>query len=312
MKSFRDIYPHGKDGSTLCASILGPSGYLLKLGITEFNSAYGSQDIWIYAFNKVGAATLITGLSGIGVSGKVSMILLANTPQLLLSITYFMYNALLTRMLIAAEYDNYAFRRKYLRVSWPQGSQRSTYYLSLPYRYSIPFLSSSAILHWFVSQSIFFVEIIPYDLNGIERGYDVVCCGYSPVAIIFAIALGSVLASTAVLLGFRRFKSRMPLAIECSVAISAMCHPLSGNDHALGPVKWGELFGRSICDEIDLSASTANLELCGNQPIVECHAKGQIPSNTHTERPATSESSFFHCSFTSEDVSDPSISRLYI
>lgn len=214
-------------------------------------------------------------------------------------------------MLVAVEYESYAVGRKYLRVSWPQGDQRSTYYLSLPYRYSVPLLSASALLHWLVSQSIFFVGIIRHDLNGAKSG-DIMCCGYSPVAIIFAIILGSVLVLASILLGFRRFNSNMPLAIECSAAISAMCHPLTGNDHALSPVKWGELPRRPVRDETNPSAITTGSAPCGCRPIAGNHTDGQAASDAHTQQFATSESSFFHCSFTSGEVNDPSASRLYI
>lgn len=156
----------------------------------------------------------MSGIDWFGKAGGVlSMVLLANAPQLLISIAYFMYNALLTCMLIAVEYDDYAIERKHLRVSWPRGDQRSTYYLSLPYRYSIPLLVASALLHWLVSQSIFFVEIVPFDLHGVQSAGEVVSCGYSPVAIIFAIVVGSALVLAAVFLGLRRFRSRLPLAV---------------------------------------------------------------------------------------------------
>lgn len=56
----------------------------------------------------------------------------------------------------------YYLRKKPLRVTAPQGQQRSTYYLHLPYRYSVPLIVTSALLHWLVSQSIFLVRIDEY------------------------------------------------------------------------------------------------------------------------------------------------------
>lgn len=94
--------------------------------------------------------------------------------------------------------------------------------------------------------------------------------------------------------------------------ISATCHPLTEGDHALNPVQWGELPGSSIYDKIDSSRSTVDLEPRGDGPIVGNDAERQLLSNVHMDRPATSGSFFFHCSFTSEDVNEPSTSRLYM
>lgn len=66
------------------------------------------------------------------------LIIISNTPQILLSMAYFFYNRNLTKMILASEYDNLATSYKPLRVSCPAGAQRSTYYLTLPYRYIIP------------------------------------------------------------------------------------------------------------------------------------------------------------------------------
>jgi hypothetical protein len=46
-------------------------------------------------------------------------------------------------MHLAAEYDGFSVNRKALQVSWLKESQRSTYYLALPYRYSVPFTIAS-------------------------------------------------------------------------------------------------------------------------------------------------------------------------
>ncbi|KAL4785975.1 hypothetical protein BJX76DRAFT_355568 [Aspergillus varians] len=229
---------------TLFICILIPAIILLRLGIIDYNGAYGSQSIWASGLGEVTSATILIGMNTpASADGIFSMILLANTPQLLITFTYFTLNALLTIMLGAVEYNNYGLQRKPLRVSWPRGAQRSTYYLSLPYRYSFPLLIASAVLHWLVSQSFFFVQIVPFDIDGVpEAGKEVVTCGYSPVAIIFATVVGVSLLVGSMLLGLRRFKSDMPLGAQCSAVVSAACHPkiVSGDDenHALGLWKW--------------------------------------------------------------------------
>jgi hypothetical protein len=136
--------------------MLIPSVIVLRLGILNYNKASKSNNLWDSGLGDASTGTTLAGLSIPGTaSGIFSMIFLANVPQILVSLTYFFYNGLLTCMLSAVEYDNYATDQKPLRVSWPRGAQRSTYYLSLPYRYSVPLLVVSAVLHWLVSQSLF-------------------------------------------------------------------------------------------------------------------------------------------------------------
>jgi hypothetical protein len=156
--------------------------------------------------------------------------LLANTPQLLLSYTYFAYNGLFTVMLATNEYLSFAKRRRGLRVTTPKpgSEQRSRYYLHLPYRYSIPILGGSALLHWLVSQSIFLLRVVIYDTKGIiddEAGLSAV--GYSPLAIIISASVGFLFVIAVVVLGFaRRFDGSMPLPGGCSAVVAAACQPL--------------------------------------------------------------------------------------
>jgi hypothetical protein len=76
-----------------------------------------------------------------------------NLPQLGLSIAYFSFNGLFTRMISEREWANFSISFRPLRVSRPRGSQKSTYRLQLPYRWSIPLIIVSGTLHWLVSNA---------------------------------------------------------------------------------------------------------------------------------------------------------------
>lgn len=76
------------------------------------------------------------------------MLLLSNAPQILLILGYILYNRVLTGMALAAENNSFAPSHKPLRLTWLKGTQRSTYFLTIPYCYSIPILVASAISHW--------------------------------------------------------------------------------------------------------------------------------------------------------------------
>lgn len=82
-------------------------------------------------------------------------LLLVNAPQLLLSFCYFSFNAFFTRLQVEKEWNSFALFHKPLRVSCPVGEQISSYRLQLPYKYSIPLLIISAIMHWTLSNAIF-------------------------------------------------------------------------------------------------------------------------------------------------------------
>jgi hypothetical protein len=85
----------------------------------------------------------------------VATVMLANTPQLILSCAYVAYNALYTRMLTESEWQSFSMGYRPLRVTNPQGKQWSTFRLQLLYRYSIPLLVTSIFLHWVTSIAIF-------------------------------------------------------------------------------------------------------------------------------------------------------------
>lgn len=165
------------------------------------------------------------------------------------------YNALYTCQLVAHEWSQFSQHKKRLRVTSPGQGQVSTYYLSLPYSYSVPLLIISVLLHWLFSRSIFLTNIKFLDYEGlpagamkwnshevIERGYmDITQTGYSPIAVIASIVVSSIVVLVGLLNGFRRYDAGIPLAGTCSAAISAACHPDSGEvpDAAFEPVQWG-------------------------------------------------------------------------
>jgi hypothetical protein len=101
--------------------------------------------------------------------GFLSIVFFANMWQLLLSLLYMCINALLTCFSVEAEWQSYAVERKNLRVSSPIGQQRSTYFLSLPWRYGLPLMATFTILHWTLSQSIFLTVVSVYKPKGFDE-----------------------------------------------------------------------------------------------------------------------------------------------
>ncbi|PTD06335.1 hypothetical protein FCULG_00011779 [Fusarium culmorum] len=175
-------------------------------------------------------------------TGKIiDFVLMANLPQLLLSITYFIYNNMFTYLCTEKEWNSHSGAFKPLRVSQPKGQQRSTYRLQLPYRYSIPLMIVSTSMHWFVSKAIyvFVAEGGYYELGqlaatsstlstddlGTGLSKDAyVDVGYSTPTILVLLIATIILPVVPTLLRHRKVKTSMTLSGASSAVISAACH----------------------------------------------------------------------------------------
>jgi hypothetical protein len=174
-----------------------------------------------------------------------SMSVLANAPQLILSLIYITYSGLMTSMFLADDWARMASTPQYLMVGSPVGRQRGTWLLGLPGVYGWASLGLQALMHWLVSQSIFAVSIDIYSWDGkLDPAIKVSNCGYSPLAMVAAAVAGLVLLVSAYAMGMRKFKpGAPPVAGTCSSAISAACHlPVgvgSGEKMVFEAAKWG-------------------------------------------------------------------------
>ncbi|KAL8903197.1 MAG: hypothetical protein Q9207_004090 [Kuettlingeria erythrocarpa] len=179
-------------------------------------------------------------------------VVIANIPQIILSYVYILFNSLYTCMLAGHEWTQFAKHRKTLRVTSPVGAQRSTFWLQLPYRYSLPLVTCSSLLAWLASQSLFLVKIEVLEHDGpsgprvVRPDKSVLSCGFCPGAIILAIMVGTLIMLGAVVLGLRQYISDMPLASTNSAAISAACQRGPDDpDASLLPLKWGVVSKRN-------------------------------------------------------------------
>lgn len=168
-------------------------------------------------------------------------VLLANTPQIIFSGLYLIYNSLYTSMLMEQEWQAFAHRRKPLRVSKPIEGQRSTYFLELPYKYSVPLMATCGLMHWLISQAIFLAHVVSYGVDGSRNpDDDILTCGYSPIGIIFSIVAGKTMVALLGLMSMRRYIPGLPLAKSRSSVISTVCKRLPADTSASSSrIKWG-------------------------------------------------------------------------
>ncbi|KAK8085184.1 hypothetical protein PG997_006455 [Apiospora hydei] len=164
----------------------------------------------------------------------IGTLLFANMPQLILSYCYLTINRLYTQLQVEQEWNSYAQSFKPLRVSYPIGEQISTYRLQLPYRYSVPLIAMSTIMHWLFSNSLF-LSIIEGD-TGLEDSFGgdkssigvsenaAVTVGVSAMAMMIALVVSSVFAISLLFFRCRRLKTSMIRGGTNSLVLSAACH----------------------------------------------------------------------------------------
>lgn len=239
--------------------LLGVSIFLLQYGVYWYKTGSNNKSgIYTSGFGSIDPRAFISwSLPTTGSAGLISNVVVANIPQLLLSFLYLNYNGLMTVMSLARESSRYGIRRNGLRVSaTPRGAQRSTYFLQLPYRFSVPIIIVTGMLHWLISQSIFLVSIEAMMLLGpqesirggtqlwdTEAPRSLMTCGYSPPAILASIVVASILLIGIISMGFVKLPSSMPVAASCSAAIAAACHaPIDEieDNNAEKAVMWGD------------------------------------------------------------------------
>jgi hypothetical protein len=263
-----------------CIATLAVVAALLALGATT-QRGYGI-DTSLDALIRAGLATVqpygttLTTLLNVTFNRSLrfwAAVLIANAPQLLLSILYLFLNGLLAAMHAAYEWSSYISERKTLRLSSPHGIQRGTYFLTIPYRFALPLQLFSAALHWLISQSLFVIDVGGLTYKGARYGtgsqaqYDpngkmsTTMIGYSLLGITCALTVGSTLVVWIVWTGSFKMESErvqaidgelgsdqgllhMPMVSTCSAAISAACHP-PPEDNAADqlPIIWGRIPG---------------------------------------------------------------------
>jgi hypothetical protein len=192
--------------------------------------------------------------------------IIINMPQLLFSMLYFLYNGIITMMHTSHEWAAFTTKRKALRVSKPRGEQRSTYWLQLPWSYSVPLIVASGSLHWLLGRSTYMVKLDVYGYSGNrEADKDISACGYSPLTILILIILLGIMALALVVLAMRRLESGATLVAINSLAIAAACHPDPREvDIATKPLMWGVVKEATLAEPGHCSFSSNEV-----QPLIE-------------------------------------------
>ncbi|KAL9089010.1 MAG: hypothetical protein Q9159_002813 [Coniocarpon cinnabarinum] len=170
--------------------------------------------------------------------GLFSAIFSANVIQLAVSNAYLFINNIFTCALVSQELSDYATESKMMRVTRPRGPQRSTYWLQLPYKWSLPLMAMMTLLHWLISEALFMVDVQVFDPDGRKIPPNSDSSDGS-----FYVVEGGLIISFVYAYGFRKFTAGVPVFSSCSIAISAGCHMSTQeyDDAIFRPLKYGVL-----------------------------------------------------------------------
>lgn len=193
----------------------------------------------------------------------LQVLLVTNIPQIVFSFCYLAVNALFTQLQVEQEWNSYAQSYKPLRVSYPTGDQTSTYRLQLPYRYSVPLMAASILMHWLISNCLYIIILeggkcsdqVEMEAKSINRtktcspafvnatlDHDfrttiaslqpylgvskdaAVAIGFSSQSITITFICGCIIALSPLPFRYQKLKSHMVLGGTNSLVISAACH----------------------------------------------------------------------------------------
>jgi hypothetical protein len=181
-------------------------------------------------------------------AARVGHVIFANSFQVMVSFLYLFYNNIITCQVVADEMIRFMEVKKALRVSTPRNLiQRSSYFLSLPFKYSVPQMVAFILLHWLVSQSVFTVQTSVYGAGPDgqrSNSMDASRVGFSSIGILFSTCVGGMLIMALIGNSFRRYGHVVPKSFPRmatnSAGIWANCHrPLLDEDAHLYPLRLG-------------------------------------------------------------------------
>ncbi|KAF7536886.1 hypothetical protein G7054_g4182 [Neopestalotiopsis clavispora] len=228
-------------------------------------------------------------------SSFLTNILVANSPQLLMSFVYLFLNNIITRQAATNELEHFLREdgKKPLRVSSPIGMQRSSYFLALPFKYSIPVLGMTMLLHWLISQSLFLVQASTFasGSEGIRvSSWDSSARGFTPLGGILSLSVAMIVFISLIINSIARSYRDIPPEFErmgCnSSAIRLLCLRPDGDDDAhLFPISLGMVQDDRISDHkckgrmafsTDIQiVQIADLDDSGQYSIPRTSARGQ-------------------------------------
>jgi hypothetical protein len=170
------------------------------------------------------------------------LVIIANCPQLWLSLGYLLWNNQITRIWMEREWRSYYRHAHKPRVSYDKPKDevgtRDTRWLQLPYWLTGLLMSLNTIMHWIVSQTLFVVEIL-----GNAQTRPNFYLNFSPLAIFCIGAVATILILGMTIYYFIPIRTWMPLMAGSGLVVFESCVRLEARLPAKG-VMWGDVSTR--------------------------------------------------------------------
>lgn len=128
-------------------------------------------------------------------------------------------------MLASHEFMQYVMQRQPLRVRSPASARLSTYWLALPFKYTMPLMILSPLLYWAASQAIFVVllDVVGLDCK-VDLDSSISTMECSSDTTVLAMILSTAIFVSGTVLAFRDYPAGKTLASSSYIAITAAYH----------------------------------------------------------------------------------------
>jgi hypothetical protein len=188
-------------------------------------------------------------------------VIIANLPQLWLSIGYLLWNNQISRIWLEREWRGFYNKRKLPRVSYDTGTSKeevhATRWLQLPYWLTFLLIALNTVLHWLVSQTLFVVEILPSATKPANFYLN-----FSPLAIVCIGVASTILILAMTIYYFVPIETWMPLMAGSVQIVLESCSRLEAQ-LPKGGVMWGDI-------------STRERRLAGFGPMADLLVPGAV------------------------------------
>ena len=162
-------------------------------------------------------------------------VIMANIPQLCISIAYLLFNNQISRLWQEREWRSFYLRRKLPRTGIASGpGTRSTRWLQLPYLFSALLIGMSICLHWLASQAVFLVESYQETFHGMT-----IILHVMPLPAIVLACIWTAIVIAISVIYFLPQRSPMPVMCGSARVVLASCNSLV--ELSVDGIMWGDI-----------------------------------------------------------------------
>jgi len=209
--------------------ICGVAGVWALVGYNLWMAGSGYTFTWTqtdFGLNGVGGVNtmdwLPDGNNVLNSTDIFAAVIMANIPQVCISIAYLLFNNQISRLWQEREWRSFYLKRRLPRTGIRSGpGTRSSRWLQLPYTLSALLIVVSICLHWLASQTVFLVESYQQEFQGMT-----IILYVMPLPAIVLACIWTVLVLTITIIYVLPQRSLMPVMCGSARVVLASCNSL--------------------------------------------------------------------------------------